>query len=271
MAGVSSESLKAAQQDLEAKLPTAPLSLAEELFAILGLLDSNAGLRRSLTDPAREGQDKARLVSDLIGGKVSADARIVVEGLAASRWASARDIGDALETLAATTAIAVAESKGTGLDGLEGLENDLFSFIRAVNADHDLQRALSEPQASTEAKVQLALKLVPHAGPEAQVLISQAVSAPRGLKPTTLVQRFVELVAKRQRRWIAEVSVARPLTQDRLSRLQTGLDRLYGRELKINVNVDPSLVGGVRVQVGDEVVDSSVITRLAELRRKLAV
>jgi len=102
-------------------------------------------------------------------------------------------------------------------------------------------------------------------------LISQAVSAPRGLKPTTLVQRFVELVAKRQQRWIAEVSVARPLTQDRLSRLQTGLDRLYGRELKINVNVDPSLVGGVRVQVGDEVVDSSVITRLAELRRKLAV
>jgi F-type H+-transporting ATPase subunit delta len=271
MAGVSSESLKAAQQELEAKLPTAPLSLAEELFAILGLLDSNAGLRRSLTDPSREGKDKARLVSGLLGGSVSADARIVVEGLAASRWASARDIGDALETLAATTAIAVAESKGTGLDGLEGLENDLFSFIGAVKADHGLQRALSEPQASSEAKVRLALKLVPHAGPEAQVLISQAVSAPRGLKPTALVHRFVELVAQRQRRWIAEVSVARPLTPSQIARLQAGLDRLYGRELKINVNGDPSLVGGVRVQVGDEVVDSSVIARLAELQRKLAV
>jgi F-type H+-transporting ATPase subunit delta len=271
MAGVSSESLKAAQQELEAKLPTAPLSLAEELFAILGLLDSNAGLRRSLTDPARNSEDKARLVSQLVGGKVSADARAVAEGLAASRWGSARDIGDALETLAATTAIAVAESKGAGVDGLEGLEDDLFNFIRLVEADHDLQRALVEPQASAEAKSALALKLVPNAGPEAQVLIRQAVTAPRGIKPTALVRRFVELVAQRQQRWIANVSVSRPLTQEQISRLQAGLNGLYGRELKINVNVDPSLVGGVRVQVGDEVVDSSVVTRLSELRRKLAV
>jgi F-type H+-transporting ATPase subunit delta len=191
-------------------------------------------------------------------------------GPAASRWGSARDIGDALETLAATTAIAVAESKGAGVDGLEGLENDLFHFIRLVEADHDLQRALVEPQASAEAKSALALKLVPNAGPEAQVLIRQAVTAPRGLKPTALVRRFVELVAQRQQRWIANVSVSRPLTQEQISRLQAGLNGLYGRELKINVNVDPSLVGGVRVQVGDEVVDSSVVTRLSELRRKLA-
>jgi F-type H+-transporting ATPase subunit delta len=80
----------------------------------------------------------------------------------------------------------------------------------------------------------------------------------------------VELVAQRQQRWIANVSVSRPLTQEQISRLQAGLNGLYGRELKINVNVDPSLVGGVRVQVGDEVVDSSVVTRLSELRRKLA-
>ncbi|NKX54562.1 F0F1 ATP synthase subunit delta [Arthrobacter mobilis] len=268
MAGVSSESLKAAQQALEARLPTAPLSLAEELFGILGLLDSNAGLRRALTDPAREGSDKATLVAKLLGSTVSADAKAIVEGLAASRWSQPRDIGDALETLAATVAIGVAESKG--VDGLEGLERDLFAFIRVVEADHALQRALAEPQAPVEAKTALALRLVPNAGPEAQVLIRQAVSAPRGHKPAALVRRFVELVAMRQQRWIANVSVTRPLTQEQIRRLQAGLNAFYGRELRININVDPSLVGGVRVQVGDEIVDSSVVTRLAELRRKLA-
>jgi F-type H+-transporting ATPase subunit delta len=96
------------------------------------------------------------------------------------------------------------------------------------------------------------------------------VRAPRGLKPAALVERFLELVAARQQRWIANVSVTRPLTASQLERLEAGLNAMYGRELKVNVNVDPSLIGGVRVSVGDEMVDSTVITRLSELRRKLA-
>jgi F-type H+-transporting ATPase subunit delta len=269
MAGVSSESLTAARLELEAKLPFASLSLAEDLFGILGMLDSSAGLRRALTDPAREGKDKAALLSQLVGGKVSSDAEAIAVGLASSRWASPRDLGDALESLAATVAIAVAENRGR--TELEELENDLFKFARIIEGNHELQRALAEPQASVAAKTALALKLVPNASDEAQVLIRQAVAQPRGLRPTDLIERFAELVAERQQRWIAKVSVTRPLTAAQIDRLQVGLNRLYGRDLKISFNVDPSLIGGIRVQVGDEVVDSSVVTRLSELRRKLAV
>jgi F-type H+-transporting ATPase subunit delta len=111
---------------------------------------------------------------------------------------------------------------------------------------------------------------VPGASEEAKVLIAQAVTQPRGIKPTRLVERFAELAAKRQQRWIATVSVTRPLTQTQLARLQAGLNALYGRELKVNVNVDPALIGGIRVQVGDEVLDASVVTRLGELQRQLA-
>jgi F-type H+-transporting ATPase subunit delta len=270
MAGVSSDSLAAALDALEAKLPTADLSLAEDLFGILGILDGNAGLRRALTDPAREGKDKSALISQLLAGKVSADAVATVADLVAARWRSARDIGDALETLAATAAIAVAERQGAGTAGLEALEEDLFGFIRVVGSSHDLQRALDEPQATADAKRALALKVVPQAGPAAKLLIAQAATAPRGLKPTALVQRFVELVAKRQERWIANVSVTRPLTDEQFNRLQAGLNNLYGRDLKINVNIDPTLVGGIRVVVGDEVVDATAATRLTELRRRLA-
>ncbi|CCQ45643.1 ATP synthase F1, delta subunit [Pseudarthrobacter siccitolerans] len=274
MAGVSSVSLATALAELEAKLPTASLQLAKELFGILGMVDSSAGLRRALTDPSRNGDEKSALVRQLVGGKVSADAAEIAGGLASSRWANARDIGDALETLAATVVISVAENKSavsaSGITGLEELENDLFSFNQAVASSHEVQRALSEPQASAAAKATLAERLVPGVSEEAKVLITQAVTQPRGIKPTRLVGRFAELAAKRQQRWIATVSVTRPLTQTQLARLQAGLNALYGRELKVNVNVDPALIGGIRVQVGDEVLDASVITRLSELQRQLA-
>lgn len=274
MAGVSSESLTAALVALEAKLPYASLQLAKELFGILGTVDSSAGLRRALTDPSRSGDEKSALIKQLFGGKVSADAVEIAGGLASSRWASARDIGDALETLAASVVIAVAENKSavsaSGISGLEALENDLFSFNQAVESNHEVQRAVSEPQAGSAAKVALAEKLVPTASEEAKVLIGQAVSQPRGLKATKLVRRFAELAAKRQQRWIATVSVTRPLTETQTSRLQAGLNALYGRELKINMNVDPALIGGIRIQVGDEVVDASVLARLGQLHRQLA-
>jgi F-type H+-transporting ATPase subunit delta len=274
MSGVSSESLTTALTTLEAKLPLASLQLAKELFGILGTVDSSAGLRRALTDPSRTGDEKSALIKQLVGGKVSADAADIAGGLASSRWASARDIGDALETLGATVVIAVAENKSavsaSGVSGLEELENDLFSFNQAVASNHEVQRALSEPQASAAAKISLAEKLVPGATEEAKVLIAQAVSAPRGIKPTNLVARFAELAAKRQQRWIATVRVTRPLTVTQFARLQAGLNSLYGRELKVNISVDPELIGGIRVQVGDEVLDASVIARLGQLHRQLA-
>ena len=269
MAGVSSESLAAALASLETKLAHASLELSAELFGAVEVLDGNAGLRRALTDPARGAQDKAGLVASLLRGKVSATAESTVAELASSRWSSARDIGDALETVAATAAIAVAERQD-GSAGLERLEEDLFAFIRVVGSSHDLQRALDDPQASTEAKRALALRLLPNASAASALLIRQAVSAPRGLKPIALLERFVELVAKRQERWIASVSVTRDLTTEQLARLQAGLNNLYGRELNINVEIDPALVGGIRVKVGDEVVDATIATRVSDLRRRLA-
>ena len=82
MAGVSSESLAAALAALEAKLPSASLQLAKELFGILGTVDSSAGLRRALTDPSRSGDEKSALVKQLFSGKVSADAVEIAAGLA---------------------------------------------------------------------------------------------------------------------------------------------------------------------------------------------
>ncbi|WP_026530926.1 F0F1 ATP synthase subunit delta [Haematomicrobium sanguinis] len=268
MAGASEQSQALILEEFEPTLAAADLKLGEELFAVLDLLDENPGLRRALTDPSRDDAEKEKLVETILGNKVSAEALNIVSALARARWSNVRDFGDALEKVAATAVAATAEKNGR--EGLEKLENDLFAFQNVVASDHGLQAALTEPQASGDAKGTLALKLVPGASEEAKVLIQQAVRHPRGYKPQSLIREFQDIVAGRQRRYIAEVYVSRPLSDDQVSRLQNGLNKLYQRELNLNVHVDPSLIGGIRVQVGDEVVDATVMNRLNELGRKLA-
>lgn len=267
MAATTSESRDQAVSRLEASLGQADLGLSKELFAVLDLLDENAALRRALTDPARPAEAKQALVASLLNGKVSPQAIQIVSELATSRWSDERDLGDTLEELAATVAIAVAERSGS--QGLDALQAELLAFNDAVASEHDLMWAIEDKAASDAAKVALAGKLVPGASDVARTLIEQAVTHPRGLRATALVGRFAQLVAKRQRRWIATVSVTRPLTDEQRGRLEAGLNALYGRELRLNVVKDPSLVGGLRVEVGDEVVDATAASRLAELRRRL--
>ncbi|GGC92035.1 ATP synthase subunit delta [Tersicoccus solisilvae] len=269
MSGTSQTSLTEAQRDLEPRLERASGTMARELFAVVDLLDSSAGLRRALTDPSRESEQKAQLMRRLLAGKVGPDVEQLAARAAGDRWSDARDLSDALEDLAITVVAADAEN-ADGKAGLDRLENDLFWFTQVVEGRHDVQRALDEPQASPDAKSTLALRLVPGVSPQAQLLIDRAARAPRGLKPVALVERFLRRVAARQQRWIAEVAVSRPLTDDQFQRLQQGLNRLYGRDLKVTVRQDPQLLGGLRVSVGDEVVDASVLNRLHELQRRLA-
>jgi F-type H+-transporting ATPase subunit delta len=245
----------------------ADLSLSSELFDVLGLLDANASLRRALTDPSREAEAKQALVKQLLGSQVGASTLSVLGALVASRWSNERDLGDTLEHLAALAAVAVAERDGA--KGLDDLQSQLLGFVDLVNADHDLLWAFEDRSASAQAKAELASKLVPDASAAARSLITRAVTDPRGLRPTDLVERFAQVAARRQRRWIATVSATRPLTDEQANRLLAGLNALYGRELRLNVVIDRSLVGGLRVEVGDEVVDATAATRLAELRRRI--
>lgn len=269
MSGTSQTSAAEAQRDLEPRLERASGAMARDLFAVVDLLDSSAGLRRALTDPSREAEQKAQLMRRLLAGRVGTDVEQLAVRAAGDRWSDPRDLTDALEDLATTVVAADAENIA-GKAGLDRLQNDLFWFSQVVGGSHDVQRALDEPQASADAKSALALRLVPGISAQAQLLVERAVRSPRGLKPVALVERFLRRVAARQQRWIAEVAVSRPLTDDQFQRLQQGLNRLYGRDLKVTVRQDPELLGGLRVSVGDEVVDASVLSRLHELQRRLA-
>ncbi len=268
MAGASSESLAQAKQELQPTINGADLGLAKELFEALNVLEDQAALRRALTDPSREAEQRKSLVQNLFGTKISTNAVQVLQALAAKRWSKERDLGDGLEEIA--TLVAAAAAERDGLDGLNKLESELLGFNRTVASSHEVQAALTDPLASQQAKVTLAQRLSANVSAEARLLIDQAINAPRGKKPQALIGDFVKQIAARQQRYIATVTVAAPLNEGTQSRLANALNAYFGRDLKLNVNVNPALIGGMKIQVGDEVVDSSIESRLQDLKRKLA-
>lgn len=264
----SSESLSSLHSDLAETLNGADLAAADELFSALDVIDGSAALRRSLTDPNREPAERAGVVRSLFGAKAQEATVSIVEAAAAQRWSTDRHLGDALENLAVT--IVGGQAARDGLKGLEQLEEALLDFRHTVDGSHELQHAFTEPQAPAAAKQKLAATLSPGVSAEARLLIDRAVTVPRGLRPSALIEQFAEHIAARQQRWIARVTVAKELSNDYLDKLSTSLNKYFGRELKLDVIVDSQVVGGIRVQVGDEVVDSTVATRLNTLNRSIS-
>jgi F-type H+-transporting ATPase subunit delta len=274
MRGMSRESLAAGRERLEALLApagglrdTAQLQgLGDELFAVTTLLSGNAGLRRALTDPARDGAAKAGLVQRVLGGKVSDGALDLVAGLARSRWSQPTDLVDAVESMAVDAVLAAAERAGR----LDTVEDELFRFSRVVSADQGLRDAFSGRTAGAVRKEDLVTTLLQgRAAPETVRLAVQAASHPRGLRTEQVLEAYVDVAARRREQVVADVVAALPLDETQRRRLGAALQRQYGRPVRLNVDVDPEVLGGLRVQVRGEVVDGTVAARLDEARRGL--
>lgn len=267
MAGVSTESLKKVEKVLDANMAVSPSHLAQELFAVVDVIDQDGSLRRALVDPARDESARQGIVKAIFSGKVSLSAINVVAAAAAARWSEERDLADALEHTAVIAAAIAAQSRG-GSISLESVVNQMLTFVNSVDSSAEAQRALTDDRASARAKERLAVVLSGNASePESVLLIQRAASHPRGMTPARLAEKFVEIIVNRQNRSIAKVSVAHPLTEEQTAKLRAALVKAYGRDLKLDITQDSSLIGGIRVQVGDEIIDGSIQSRLTELER----
>jgi F-type H+-transporting ATPase subunit delta len=239
-------------------------TLGEELFAVTGVVEGTASLRRALADPSREGADKAGLARQLFGGKVSAAAVDLVGTVVSQRWAAERDLGDTLENLAVQSVLATAEKAGR----IDRVEDELFRFERIVAADPGLRDALSSRNTDSEGKAGLVRNLLEgKAAPETVRLAEQAVRVPRGRRLDRVMEAYLELAARRRDELTALVTVAAPLTEQQSARLRSALESHYGKSVTLQVVLEPEVMGGIRVQVGDEVVDGTVLRRLEEARR----
>ena len=84
------------------------------------------------------------------------------------------------------------------------------------------------------------------------------------------LEQYQKVAAAIRNESVARVRVASELTDADRTRLQSALSRQYGRNIHLNVVVEPGLLGGLRVEIGDDVIDGTVDARLDEARRKLA-
>jgi F-type H+-transporting ATPase subunit delta len=268
MRGASRASYGELRDRLIAAVPTAAIAeqTGDELFAVVRLFDAEHGLRRALADPTKPSRDKAAVAGRLLHGRVSEVTEELVAAAAAARWATPGDMADAIEQLAIEALTLAAQFGGT----LDDLEDDLFRFSRVVFGQPDLREALIGP-AGPEAKRSLLENLLSgKVSTPSMKLITQVLTHPRGRSPQAALDLCAAIAAHRQEQLIAVVRVATELTPAQRSRLATTLAAAYGKRVHINVVHDPAVVGGMSVQIGDELIDGTASSRLADVRRKLA-
>lgn len=240
-------------------------TLADQLFTVVDALDGSGSLRRALTDPARDGAAKAALVNELFA---SFDERVrtVVSEFVTQRWSDEADLGDSIEAAGEAALLAQADADGS----LGRVEEELFTIERRLETSRELLAALGDRSAAPQARAGVLEDVLGgKAADVTQALVLRKVVAPRGVQLLPAVKALVAAAAHRQTRLVARVTTAVEPTAAQRKRLASILASAYGREVQLNVAIDPAVVGGMKIQVGDEVVDGTVVSRLADARRRL--
>ncbi len=263
MQGASRDSLSHARDSLDADLRDAGVedtsALGDELFAVSDLLDRRRTLLRSLADPSIPSESRVKLVDTLFGARLSERGLGTLRGLVADRWSRPTDLLRAVEALAREAHFAVAEQQGS----LDDVEDQLFRLGRILEGQPELAGLLSDPNTDPNRRVALLDALVADklSGPTLQVL-RHTVRSPRRRSIESLLEELTELVAARRGRSIAQVTAPLPLTGAQEERLGSLLSRVYGRDVSLQVEVDEAMLGGLVVEIGEDLIDGSVSAQL---------
>ena len=265
--GSSAEALQVlgAQVDSDRHTLEEFASLGDDLFRAAALLRSEPALRRAVTDVSTPAEAKASLVHGLLEGKVGAPALDLLAQAVALRWVAARDLADALEHLGV-----VAVVRSAGRRESVRLSDELFIIGQVVEESADLRIALSDPVRSTEDKRELLRRLLEQRALPATVALVEQALAGSFRSFHAAITEYQKVAAATQGEGVALVRVARDLSEGERSRLEQALSTQYGRPVHLNIQVDASLLGGMRVEIGDDVIDGAVVSRLDDARRRLA-
>ena len=272
MQGASRAALAAATERYEERVASLPDGagsgeVSEGLYAAAALLDREPSLRRALTDPASSPQSRRSLVERLLGGQLPPLPLQVLQDVVEQTWSRPTDLRDGVEQIAASAAMRSAEGSGE----LDDVEDELFRFARLLEREPELRAALTDPGLPAERKSSLVRDLLGGKARDTTVrLVEQSVNRRRGRSLEDVLEELSTLAARRRERYVAHVRAAVPLDAQQEQRLQSALTRIYGREVQLQMDVDPTVVGGVQVRIGDEVLDGTMTRKLEGARRDLA-
>lgn len=238
--------------------------VGSDLFGLARVLRTTPSLRRVLTDASLEGGAKSALGREVFADKADEISLDLLASGVGRRWTAPRDLADTLEHLGEVSQVRSAE------DNVGRVGDELFEFSQAVSRNPGLRDALSDPGRSVADKSTLIDTLL--AGKALAATISLAkqslVSSYRTV--AAALAAYQQVAADLQQQRVATVRVARELTQHDRDRLAAALSRQYGRDVHLNTIIEPGLIGGIRVEIGDDVIDGTVAARLADAERKLS-
>jgi len=272
LGGASRQSLASARASLDSVLKSLSIAdsstLASDLFVVVATLDSSTPLRRAITDGSRDAASKAALTSELFGKSISAHALKLVSELSALRWSSPSNLGDVLEQLAVESEASAANMANE----LERMEEELFAFSRIVVGDAELRQALNSTKYSSEGKRVLVAKLLgSKISASTTRLIGHLVSGLRGRNIESTINFYSAAIAARRERVIAHVRSAVVMTDAQKEKLTKTLSQKIGQPVRLNVEIDETVLGGLSIRFADELIDATIVSRLADAGRALAV
>lgn len=239
------------------------IDLGRELFAVVDVLRANSALTGALEDYSRGEDARARLAQQVFGGKVSSDVTDLVTGVVRDRLSEAGDLLEVLESLGVQTLAFGAQREGV----LSAVEEELYVAMRTLRNERELRNALINAGRGMDQRVALARKVFERYNPYTQELIERAVVKTRD--KVTLAQsltRYMNATAAQGQTIVASVTSAQPLTREQEERLVAVLNRKYNTNVSLHVTLDPSVIGGLRIHVGNDVIDGTLASRIKAVR-----
>lgn len=241
-------------------------TLADDLAAVAKLLLSESTLNKHLAEPTDNTSAKVALVDKLFTGKVGDAALNLVRTAAAQRWSTEADLVDGIEHIARLALLQRAQGAGE----VDEVEDQLFKFGRVLDTEPRLTTLLSDYTTDAAGRIGLLDKVIGTASNgTAAALLKQTVGLLRGERADEAVIDLAELAVARRGEVVAHVSAAAELTDAQRDRLTAVLTRIYGHPVSVQLHVDPELLGGLSITVGDEVIDGSIASRLAAAQSQL--
>lgn len=262
--GASADAVAVLAGQLESLSGTDAVRTGDDLFAVAAAIRAEGSLRRFVTDASVQAEAKAGLVEQVLADKVGSTGLGIVKDAVGRRWTVTRDLADALEHLGV-----IAHVRSAGNDSGR-LEDELFEVIQTVKDNPELRDALSDPARTVADKSGLVEGLLGGEALPATVALTQQALAGSYRTVVAALREYEKVAAEVHGERVATVHVARPLADAELRRLTDALTRQYDRPVHVNVVVDPEVLGGIRVEIGDDVIDGTVSSRLDEARRLLA-
>ena len=270
LGGSSRQSLALLRVDLDEKLKNLTsadcATLSNELFHIWSSLDSSIGLRRALTDPARDATSKSELIANLFGKVLSAKALEIFSKAVSLRWSNPAQLADAIEQIAVEAEAAVANVD----DKLDLVLSEIFNFSKIILENPELRLALINRADSVERKQELLKSIFGQKfTSSSQRLLSKSVEGRgnRGIEKS--ISAYSNALTARRNRVNAHIKSSIALSDGQAKKLADSLTKKIGQPVHLNIEIDPNVLGGISIRFGDEVIDGTISNRLAEASRAL--